>query len=55
MEHAELIFTPGSDKKLIDFSTDYTGKYMSKKAAEKDLEKGIIELSKLQDMLYAND
>ena len=55
MKHVELIYPPGSQKKLDTFSTGGTGKYNSKKAAEKDLEKGILQLSKLQDMLYAHD
>jgi len=55
MKYSNLIFPPGSDAKLSAFSTDATGKYKSKKAAEKDLEEGILKLSEMQDKLYAHD
>lgn len=55
MKYNNLIYPPGSDKKLSAFRTDSTGKYKSKKAAEKDLEEGISMVSEMQDKLYAHD
>lgn len=55
MKYNELIYPPGSGKKLEAFSTESSGQYKSKKDAEKDLVTGIEELSKLQDLLYAHD
>jgi polyphosphate kinase 2 (PPK2 family) len=55
MNYPELIFKPGSHKSLDEFSTSSTGKYKSRKSAEKSLAIGITELSELQDKLYAHD
>jgi PPK2 family polyphosphate:nucleotide phosphotransferase len=55
MNHSDLIFKPGSGNGLDEFSTHSTGKYRTKKSAENDLSRGIDELSKLQDKLYAHD
>jgi PPK2 family polyphosphate:nucleotide phosphotransferase len=55
MKHEEFIFKPRSGKDLKEFATGNTGKFKSKKSAEQNLEDGIDELSKLQDMLYAFD
>jgi len=55
MNYPELTFKPGSHKSLDEFSTSSTGKYKSRKSAEKNLASGIAELSELQDKLYAHD
>lgn len=55
MNYPELIFKPGSNKSLDEFSTSSTGKYKSRKSAEKSLAAGITDLSELQDKLYAHD
>ena len=53
MKHTDLLFKPGSNQSLKEFATDSTGKYKTKRSAEKVLAIGIEELSKLQDMFYA--
>ena len=45
----------GSKVNLKNHPTDYTDGFTDKKAAEKDLEENIVKLSKLQDVLYAQD
>ncbi|HNX44052.1 MAG TPA: polyphosphate kinase 2 family protein [Bacteroidales bacterium] len=55
MKHADFIYPTDSTKGLKDFNPSFSGKYKSKKSAEKDLEKGIEQLSVMQDMLYAHD
>lgn len=44
---------PGTRISLQNFKTDYTGKYKSKKDAEKKLKKDIDKLTNLQDKFYA--
>ena len=44
---------PGTRISLHNFKTDYTGKYKSKKDAEKKLKKDIDKLTNLQDKFYA--
>ncbi|HLF33011.1 MAG TPA: polyphosphate kinase 2 family protein [Cyclobacteriaceae bacterium] len=51
----KIIATPGKKINLKKFKTGYTGKFKSKKEAEKKLEKDIKSMQKLQDMLYAHD
>jgi PPK2 family polyphosphate:nucleotide phosphotransferase len=55
MKQSDLLYKPGSNKSLDEFSTSNTGKYKTKKSAEKVLLNSIDELSKLQDILYAHD
>ncbi|HPT14212.1 MAG TPA: polyphosphate kinase 2 family protein [Bacteroidales bacterium] len=55
MKHTDFIYPADSKKSLKDFDPSFSGKYKSKKGAEKDLEKGIEKLAELQDMLYAHD
>lgn len=55
MKHTDFIYPSDSKKSLKDFDPSFSGKYKSKKGAEKDLEKGIEKLAELQDMLYAHD
>ena len=45
----------GARVRLKSIDTDATGPYESKEAAEKHLRKGIQELRRLQEMLYAQD
>src|SRR5687768_2603493 len=40
---------------LAEHPTDFTGDYKGKEEAEKDLEKNVERLRKLQDVLYAED
>ena len=51
----KIIATPGKKISLKNYPTAYTGKYKSKKGAEKKLEKDIKQMKKLQDMMYAHD
>lgn len=51
----EFIFPPGSKKQLQEFESSHNGKYNSKKEAEKELDRGIKKMRKLQDKLYAFD
>lgn len=55
MKHTDFIYPPDSRKSLRDFNPSFSGKYKSKKSAEKDLQKGIEKLAAIQDMLYAHD
>ncbi|NVO21194.1 MAG: polyphosphate kinase 2 family protein [Bacteroidetes bacterium] len=55
MKHSGLIYKPGSQKRLDEFATESTGNFKSKNSADKILAKSIEELSKLQDLLYAQD
>ena len=55
MNYSKYIFPADRSRKLSDFLTDETGSFTSSKDAEEELVKGIKELSKIQDMLYAQD
>ncbi len=55
MKHDNLIFKPGSGSSLKDFETGSTGRYKGKKEGDKDLLKGIEDLARMQDILYAQD
>lgn len=55
MKHNDFIFPADSKKSLKDFDPASSGKYKSKKSAEKDLERGIEKLARIQDLLYAHD
>jgi PPK2 family polyphosphate:nucleotide phosphotransferase len=46
---------PGARISLQNFKTDFTGKFKSKKDAEKKLKKDIDKLTNLQDKFYAYD
>lgn len=51
----DLRVRPGSRVRLKSLDTDSTGSYESKERAEKHLRKGIEELRRMQEMLYAQD
>lgn len=55
MNYSKYIFPADQSRKLSDFLTDDTGSFNNSKDAEEDLVKGIKELSKIQDMLYAQN
>lgn len=47
--------TPKKKMNLSDFPTEDTGKFKSKKEAEKLMQKNISKMAELQDMLYAHN
>lgn len=49
----KLIVTPGTKIKLKDYDPDYTGEYKQKKDTTKRLEDMVLEVSELQQLLYA--
>ena len=52
----EKFLVPENAKlKLAEHATDFTGDYTEKKQAEKDLEKNVERLAKLQDVLWAEN
>ena len=52
----EKFLVPENAKlKLAEHETDFTGDYTEKKQAEKDLEKNVERLAKLQDVLWADN
>lgn len=51
----DLRIKPNSKVRLKSIDTDSTGHYESKETAEKHLRKGVEELRRLQEMLYAQD
>ena len=51
----DLRVRPGSKVRLKSIDTDSTGSYESKETAKKHLEKGVLELRRMQEMLYAQD
>ncbi len=51
----DLRVRPGSRVRLKSIDTDSTGSYESKEVAEKHLRRGVVELRRLQEMLYAQD
>lgn len=55
MDYSKYVFPADKSRKLIDFRTDDTGSFSNPKNAEEELTEGIEELSKIQDMLYAQN
>lgn len=55
MKYKEFFVEEGKKLSLKKHKTDYTGKYKDKEAAVADLQKNIERLSKLQDVLYAQN
>ncbi len=51
----DLRVRPGSKLRLKSIDTDSTGSYESKEMAKKHLQKGVLELRRMQEMLYAQD
>ena len=51
----DLRVRPGGKVRLKSIDTDSTGSYESKETAEKHLRKGVEELRRMQEMLYAQD
>lgn len=51
----DLRVRPGSKVRLKSIDTDSTGSYESKETAKKHLKKGVEELRRMQEMLYAQD
>lgn len=51
----DLRVKPNSKVRLKSIDTDSTGSYESKETAKKHLRKGVEELRRLQEMLYAQD
>lgn len=55
MNIERFLIPQGSKMDLQQHPTDFTGDYSDKKEAEKDLERNVERLRKLQDVLYAED
>lgn len=55
MDYSKYVFPADRSRKLTDFRTDDTGSFSNPKNAEEELNEGIKELSKIQDMLYAQN
>ena len=55
MDYNKFIFPADRSRKLKDFRTDDTGSFSNSKDAEEELIEGVKQLSKIQDMLYAQD
>jgi len=55
MNYGKYIFPTDRSGKLKDFKTDDTGTFKNPKDAEDNLEEGVKELSRIQEMLYAQD
>ena len=51
----DLRVRPGTKVRLKSIDTDSTGSYESKEMAKKHLRKGVEELRRMQEMLYAHD
>lgn len=51
----KLIVKPGSEIKLKDYDTKYTGKYEDKEQAVEELQQDIEKLQEYQDVLYAQN
>lgn len=51
----DLRVRPGSKVRLKSIDTDSTGSYESKETAKKHLRRGVEELRRMQEMLYAQD
>ena len=55
MNYTKYIFPSDRSGKLVDFKTDDTGSFNNQRDAEDKLIAGIKELSKIQEMLYAQN
>ena len=55
MKIDKFLVSEGSKVNLKDHPTDFTGDFKDKKEAAQDLEKNIERLTKLQDVLYAQN
>ena len=55
MNFDKYIFPSDRSKKLADFKTDDTGSFDNPKQAEDELIEGVKQLSKVQNMLYAQN
>ena len=50
---SRIIATPGTDIRLDDYATDYTGDFKSPREARQMLKRDVRRTARLQDMLYA--
>ncbi len=55
MDHTPFIAPPGKKIRLANYDPAFTGEFSGKKDAKKKLEKGIQQLAKYQDILYADN
>jgi PPK2 family polyphosphate:nucleotide phosphotransferase len=55
MDYSKYIFPSDRSKKLSDFFTDDTGSFNSSKSSDEILLDGVEQLSKIQNVLYAQD
>jgi PPK2 family polyphosphate:nucleotide phosphotransferase len=55
METDKFLAAEGKKLSLKDHPTDFTGDYKDKKDAVEDLQKNILRMAELQDVLYAQD
>jgi PPK2 family polyphosphate:nucleotide phosphotransferase len=55
MNHEPLIVPPGKKIRLKDYDPGYTGKFQAKAEALEKLQEDVKQLSKLQDVLYAQN
>ena len=55
MNYSKYIFPADKSLALADFQTNDTGSFDRQKDAEEDLVEGVKQLSKIQEMLYAQD
>ena len=55
MNYDNFLVPPGKKVRLKDYDPGYTGKFKSKEEATEKLQKDIIRLAKLQDVLYAQN
>ena len=55
MRTEKFLVTEGSKVDLKQHPTDFTGDYTDKKEAVKDLEKNVLRMDELQDVMYAQD
>jgi PPK2 family polyphosphate:nucleotide phosphotransferase len=55
MKTKDFIVPEGKKLDLNDYPTDFTGDYKNKEDAREDLQKNIEKMTKLQDVLYAQD
>ncbi|HEX8178207.1 MAG TPA: polyphosphate kinase 2 family protein [Pyrinomonadaceae bacterium] len=55
MNHEYFLVPPGKKVKLKDYDPAHTGKFKSKEEATDKLQKDIVRLAKLQDVLYAQN
>ena len=55
MSHDYFLVPPGKKVSLKDYDPAFTGKFKSKEEATEKLQKDILRLAKLQDVLYAQN